>query len=462
MEKEEKILLYDLDENPPARRTLVYALQWLIFTLANSAVVPLVVGRALGLDQAGIAELAQRTLFFSGLASLFQVVFGHRLPIMEGPSGMWWGVFVTLAALAPGLGKPLSQLRTDLEMGVLVAGVVLVLVGSSRLVGSALSLFTPAVTGSVLILLGLQLSGTFVRGMLGVGVEGGGANMRSVLLSVMVVAVVLWASLKGRPFTRSIAVLIGITAGWLAALPLGLAPGIPWDTSTAVQLPRLFAWGTPTFDAGIIFTSVMTGLLVLSNLVASILAMEKTTGQKLSRRVYDRGVALTGVSDVMAGVGATVGFVPFSAGAALVGMTRVASRLPFILFSVIMALMGLVPPVGALLSSIPVPVGYSVLMASFCQMVGFGLRDYLQLKLDNRDFYVVGLTLLFGTGSMMLPPEVLAGMPATARYLLGNGFLSGMLLCILLEHLFLPARFFASGSNTARGKEKRRAGSFFK
>ncbi|MGB9803292.1 uracil-xanthine permease family protein [Desulfofundulus sp.] len=437
-------LLYDLHENPPAGRTLVYALQWLIFTLANTAVVPLVVGRALGLDQPGVAALAQRTLFFSGLASLLQVLFGHRLPVMEGPSGMWWGVFITLASLAPGLGKPLAVLRSDLELGVLVAGVVLVLVGSSRLVGSALSLFTPAVTGSVLILLGLQLSGTFVRGMLGVGVEGSGANLRTALLSAVVVAVVLWVSLKGRPFTRSVAVLIGIGVGWLLAIPLGLAPGVPWSVSGVFELPRLFAWGTPTFDAGIIITSVVTGLLVLSNLVASILAMEKTVGRKVPRQAYDRGVVLTGAADIMAGVGATVGFVPFSAGAAMVGMTRVASRMPFILFAVMMAVLGLIPPVGAFLSSIPVPVGYSVLMVSFCQMVGFGLRDYLSLPLDNRDVYIIGLTLLMGTGAMMLPARALAGMPVLARYLLGNGFLSGMLLCILLEHVFLPAKFFAS------------------
>ncbi|MGB9826636.1 MAG: purine/pyrimidine permease, partial [Desulfofundulus sp.] len=179
-------------------------------------------------------------------------------------------------------------------------------------------------------------------------------------------------------------------------------------------------------------------------LVASILAMEKTVGRKVPRQAYDRGVVLTGAADIMAGVGATVGFVPFSAGAAMVGMTRVASRMPFILFAVMMAVLGLIPPVGAFLSSIPVPVGYSVLMVSFCQMVGFGLRDYLSLPLDNRDVYIIGLTLLMGTGAMMLPARALAGMPVLARYLLGNGFLSGMLLCILLEHVFLPAKFFAS------------------
>ena len=169
---EDNKLLYNLEDRPPANRTLIYAVQWLGFTVANTAVLPIVVGSALGLDQAGIASLAQRTFFFQALATLLQVCFGHRLPIIEGPAGMWWGVFITLAAMAPGLGKPLSLLRTDLEFGVMAAGLILVAVGLTGLIGKALKLFTPAVTGSVLVLLGLQLSGTFVRGMLGLNAGG--------------------------------------------------------------------------------------------------------------------------------------------------------------------------------------------------------------------------------------------------------------------------------------------------
>lgn len=431
-------MLYDLEERPPLSQTLIYSLQWLVFTLANSAVVPLVVGSALGLEQSGIASLAQRILFFSALASLLQVLFGHRLPIMEGPSGMWWGIFITLAAMAPGLGKPLPVLRTDLELGVMVAGVTLVVLGASRLIGRALRLFTPAVTGSVLVLLGLQLSGTFVRGMLGID-TGGAINPRAALVSAIVVGVVFFVTLKGRGFLKSIAVLIGILVGWIISIPAGVAGWVSWGEIAVFQLPALFAWGRPTFDPGIVFTSVMTGILVLSNLVASILAMEKTIDKKFTPRVYDRGVCFTGIADIMAGAGATVGFVPYSAGAGLVSLTGVASRLPFIVFAVIMMLLGLVPPVGAFLSSIPEPVGYSVLLASFAQMLGFGLKDYLRLKLDTRDFFVVGFSLLFGAGVMFLPPQALAGIPAMLRYILGNGFITGMLLVIILEHLILPA-----------------------
>lgn len=439
--EQNRSLLYNLNERPPLNRTLAYSMQWLFFTLANSAVVPIVVGNALGLDQAGIAALAQRTFFFQALASLLQVSFGHRLPIIEGPAGMWWGIFITLAAMAPGLGKPLITLRTDLELGVMAAGVILVVVGLTGLIGKALKLFTPAVTGSVLVLLGLQLSGTFVRGMLGIGSHGS-IDLKSSIVSVIVVAIVVLINLKAKGFVKSIAILIGTAAGWIIAALAGVTPGVNWTHQAAVAFPELFAWGPPTFDPGIVLTSVLTGLLVLSNLVASILAMERVLGMELHPGAYDRGVAFTGLADVLAGLGATVGFVPYSAGAGMVSLTRVAARLPFAVFAVVLMVLGLMPPVASFLASIPEPVGYSVLLASFCQMIGFGLKDYARLKFNDRDYFVVGLPVLAGTGIMFLPPGAFEGVPALARYVLGNGFIAGMLLCMLLEHVLLPKKYF--------------------
>lgn len=436
-------LLYNLDDRPPFNRTLVYSGQWLVFTLSISAVVPVVVGSALALDQAGTASLAQRTFFVQALATLLQVALGHRLPIIEGPSGMWWGIFITLAAMAPGLGKPLATLRTDLELGVILAGVILVIVGFSGLMGKALKLFTPAVTGSVLVLLGLQLSGTFVRGMLGIDSHGT-IDLKSSLISVFVVGIVVLTSLKAKGFLKSIAILIGIGVGWIAADFAGVAPGMSWECQSIFALPQLFAWGTPTFDPGIVLTSALTGLLVLSNLVASIVTMERVLETELPKKIFDRGVAFTGISDILAGLGATVGLVPYSAGAGMVSLTKVAARLPFIIFALALMVLGLLPPVGAFLASIPPPVGYSVLLASFCQMVGFGLKDYARLKFEDRDYFILGLPVLFGTGLMFLPAGVFEGIPALARYVLGNGFIGGMLLCMLLEHVFLPRRFFGN------------------
>lgn len=437
-------LLYNVSDPVPASRTVVYSLQWLAFNLVNVSVVPLVVGHALGLDQTGIAELARRIMFFASLASILQVLYGHKLPIIEGPAGMWWGIFVTLGQMAPSMGKDLAVLRSDLEAGMIAAGTAMVLLGSSGLMGRALKLFSPAVTGTVLILLALQLSGSFVRGMLGITGPDSTIDFHALAVSLLVLIIVVLVNLKCSGFIRSIAILIGTAVGWAASALIGIAPGIQYGQTASVQLPELFAWGAPTLDPAIIVISVLTSILVLSNSVASIFAMERTLQITIARKNHDKGVICTGIGDILSGVSASIGLVPYSASAGLVSLTGVGAKAPFILFSVMMMMMGLIPSIGYILSSIPTPVGYSVLLASFCQMLCFGLTDYARINFSGRMIFVIGIPILAGTGILSLPASAFATTPAWLRYIFGNGFLAGMLLCILLEHVLLPQKWFGN------------------
>lgn len=434
-------ILYNVNDKVPYSRSFLYSLQWLAFNLVNVSVVPLVVGAALGLDQAGIASLAQRVMFFASIASILQVYFGHRLPIIEGPAGMWWGIFVTLGLMAPSMGKDLTVLRSDLETGMMVAGLVLALMGYTGLMSKALKLFTPAVTGTVLVLLALQLSGSFVRGMLGITSPDGAVDFRALTVSLIVISTVILVNLKARGFFRSLAILVGTAVGWIAAALIGISPALNGGAAF-IEIPNLLAWGTPTFDPAIVLISILTGILVLSNSVASVLAMERTLGIRIPKKGHDKGVVFTGIGDILSGVGATIGLVPYSASAGLVSLTGVGAKGPFILFSVLMMIMGLIPSIAGFLSSIPAPVGYAVLLASFCQMLGFGLQDYARLDMAGRTIFVIGVPVLIGTGIFTLPASAFSTLPAWLRYIFGNGFLAGMLLCILCEHVLLPKKYF--------------------
>ncbi|MFZ5946219.1 MAG: purine/pyrimidine permease [Bacillota bacterium] len=432
-------ILYKPEDKPPLSKTLIYSLQWIAFNLVNVAVVPVVVGSAVGLSQVEIGQLAQRTMVFASFASILQVIFGHRLPIIEGPAGMWYGIFITLGAMAPNMGKDLALLRTDLQLGVIAAGIVLIIFGMMGIMGKVLKFFTPAVTGTVLVLLTLQLSGSFVKGMLGIESGLDKINIPSLVVSATVIIIIVAINLKGKGFLNTMGILIGTLAGWLLAIIFGIAPAYNQVVTVPFfQLPVLLAWGSPTLDIGIIFVSILIGLLVLSNLVASILAMERTLEIKTPPGTYDKGVIFTGIADVLAGLGSTVGVVPYSASAGLVSLTGVGSKAPFILYAVTMMVLGLFPPVGSLLTLIPKPVGYAVLAVSFCQMLIFGLKDYHLMKLDRRGSFVIGLPIIIGTGIISLPPGVFQGFPAFLQYIIGNGFVTGMLLCILLEHFFIP------------------------
>lgn len=77
--------------------SLLETIQWFVFMLANAVALPIVIGSIYQLDYIETAGLIQRTFFTVGIASMLQGLFGHRLPIMEIPAGIWVSVFTVMA-----------------------------------------------------------------------------------------------------------------------------------------------------------------------------------------------------------------------------------------------------------------------------------------------------------------------------------------------------------------------------
>ena len=78
--------IYGLDDHPPLRLALIYALQWafIIFPVfIASAVLP---ARVLQLGPAEELRFLQLILLSSGFFTTIQCLWGHRYPLIEGPS----------------------------------------------------------------------------------------------------------------------------------------------------------------------------------------------------------------------------------------------------------------------------------------------------------------------------------------------------------------------------------------
>lgn len=194
-------------------------MQWLAFTLSSIIIVPVVVGLHLGLDTQQTAAFIQRTFFFTGVFSYLQIKWGHRVPIVEGPGGMWYSLFIIAAVFYPQIGKPLEVLRSDLVAGLLLTGLMYLILVISGFYNKIRPLFTPMVNGTFLVLMPLSLSATVIRGILGID----GFQWQGVLAALLAVAVIVLVSLKAQGFLQSISVLCGLGAGWLATVALGVA-----------------------------------------------------------------------------------------------------------------------------------------------------------------------------------------------------------------------------------------------
>ncbi|MBL0387120.1 purine/pyrimidine permease [Tumebacillus sp. ITR2] len=422
-----------LEKHPQGPLLWLQSVQWMVFLLANTIAAPIVVGAAFDLSTGDVSSLVQRMLLVSGGVTLFQLFFGHRLPLLEGAAGMWWALFLTLAAVATSGDK--GAVLQQLEMGLLASGVVLVILSLLPIMARLRELFTPLVTGVYLILLVVSLTGSFFKGMLGV-TRTGEIDGEVAVLSLIVILLVLILSLKGRGLWRSMGPLIGIGSGWILFAIFGLIPSntnaepTPW-----FALPKAFDWGMPAWDTGIVLTSVLTGLILISNVVASILVVARTLGVDVTADTYRRGLLGNGIGAVLSGLLSCIGPVPLSVSAGFISTTGIRSKRPFLIGATLVLVSGFFPLVGNFFATLPSEVAYAALFVPFAQMMGFGVRDLMSLIPSQRNLLVIGLSLMVGVGVMFLPPSAFASLAPWLRSVVANGLLVGLILCLLLEHV---------------------------
>src|SRR5699024_1491784 len=166
-------------------------------------VIPITVGVAFELTTEKTVMLLQSSFIVTGIACIAQGLFGHRRAIVEGQSGPWWGVILSLAYMAPAQGIPLGELGGSLAVGVIISGILSVVSGWMGMGSSVGKLFNAIVMGVLMFLLGLQLVSVFLGGMLGIpfGSEGGSAqiDLSVTMLSVVSVFLVMLLNIRA-PF----------------------------------------------------------------------------------------------------------------------------------------------------------------------------------------------------------------------------------------------------------------------
>lgn len=409
------------------------ALQWMIVAVSSSVAVPLMIGDVYGLQPGEIGNLMQQTMFFIGLASLLQVWIGHRYPMLEGPAGLWWGIFIILAQIGTSIGLQPREIGQSFEIGLCLAGLLFLAFGMLGWIGKLQQWFTPLVSGTYMILLAVSLCSNMLAGMLGIGFRHSKEVIPHIaVVSIGIVALVV-VVMRTKRFS-SFAVLLGMVSGWALYAMLGWTEPVR-PAEQVVAWPTLFFWGTPRWDGGVVLTSMLTGFVLLTNLVTSMVVMGKATDTVPTEKQYNRGGVFTGISHMLSGLGGVVGMIPLSLAAAVIQTTRMASRLPFMLAMIGIMVIGLFPHVAHTLAALPTPVAYAAMFISYTQLLGFGLRDYVNVKMDERAITVGGSSLLVGIGVMFVPSSAWQHLPPLVSFLFGNGLLLGVIVCLLLEHV---------------------------
>lgn len=414
------------------------SLQWMVFILAGSLVAPIAIGDAFGMTQAETAELLQRSFLIIGASAILQALFGHKLPINEGPAGLWWGVFTVYAGIVASGALTVADGLQQLTAGMLISGILFLLLGLFRIISSVRALFTPLVTGTYLILLVSQLSGSFIKGMLGIGYLQEGADTKVALTSLFILILSIVLGKSRVKWLRSYSILISLLLGWGLFKLLNLTQET-MHSHTTFAFPELFAWGMPELSSGTIITSLFVGMLLLTNMVASINVVEKayeTENKDYEPINYNRSSIMMGINTWIAGLFSAVASVPISGAAGFILTTRMFSKLAFILGNALIILISFFPPLTFFFAGIPAPVGYATIFLPFSSMIGLAFKEYKsELKSEN-NLFIISTSLMVGIGSLFIPAAALKEWPNIIVTLLSNGLIMGMLTCMILEQFY--------------------------
>lgn len=414
-------------------------LQWLFFIFTNIVIIPITVGAAFDLPQDVTANLLQLSFALTGIACVLQAVFGHKRAIMEGNSGLWWGVILTLSSMAVAQGMSFTVLGGSITVGVIISGVLTIIIGVTGAGYHIAKLFKPGVMGVFMFLFGAKLIGIFLKGMLGIPFgqesESASIDLSVSLLSVIIAIIVTVVSVKAPPAIRRYALLIGIIIGWVAFNFSFGQQDTAAQTSSSLDI-ELFPLGKPAFNIGIIITTVIAGLLNTANTFGALKSTRSMYGGEPTKGQYNRSFTITGIFTGFAGFLGLVPYAPYVSSRGFLSQTGIIRRLPFILGGFMFFIMGIIPPIGHFFSLMPLSVGSAVLFVSYMQLFHSSWVFFEKITFNTLNIYRAAIPIFVGMIIMTMPLSYFESLPSAIRPLISSGMLVGIVLALILENVF--------------------------
>lgn len=418
-------------------------MQWLFFIFANTVVIPITIGAAFELSQGKVIFLLQFSFIAVGIACMVQALFGHRRAIMEGQSGLWWGVILTLCSTAAAQGISLETLGGSLATGIIISGILTIVIGLTG-TGQYLSkFFNPGVMGVFMFLFGTNLIGIFLKGMLGLpfGNHSGkpSMNLPIALLSIIIAIIVIIISIKAPAHIARYALLIGIIIGWILFTVFFHSKSAAGEAGSFHI--HLFPLGEPAFNVGIIITAVITGILNLANTFGALKGTNDMYQSETTKKQYRSSLTISGCFVSLSGVFGLVPFAPYVSSIGFLRQTQILKRLPLIIGGLMFVVMGVIPPIGHFFSLLPLSVGSAVLFVSYLQLLNSSLQFLKNVKLTTVTVYRSAVPIFVGLVIMTLPASTFDALPSLVRPIVSSGLLVGIILALILENVFPWDRF---------------------
>ena len=411
---------FNVDDRPSVGVTLLYGLQWLMIC------IPVVLTSTFVAPEGEMVFFTQKLFALCGLTIIIQVLFGHRLPLVAGPAA----VLLMGVIAAASQGHAASTIYPSLIIG----GAMVTLLAAVGAMKYIQKIFTPRIVAAIVLLIAFTLIKPII-GLIFADKEHAGLAL---ILAIGGVAVMAWANKVLRGIWKSMVVIVAMIFGALFYYAL---TGFPTEFVSDSSTPQLFI-SEITLDAGVVIAFIFCYIALLINQVGSVQALGQFVGADDMAKRQKRGLLLTGIMNMVGGATGVLGPVDYSLSPGVVASTSCASRYTILPAAAAMVVLALFPDAVSVLLTIPKPIMGIVLLFLMATQVAAGLEVIHSTKavLSFRDGLVLGIPIMLTLALSFAPKEAMDIVPSLLRPIVGNGFVMGIIVIILLEHIVLRER----------------------
>lgn len=404
---------------------VLLGLQWFAIVVPVIVIIGKIAGDIHSSEPGAQILYLQKMAFVMAVALILQVFWGHRLPLIIGPSTILLVGIVTSRECGP----------PAIYTAMIIGGGLLAFLSMTGLFGILRRLFTARVVACVLLLIAFTLLPTAMSLILKTPDRSSVPAGLSFAFGLLAATFVLHRCLKG--VWKSTLIVWALMAG--TALHLAVMPGVPEAVPGAALFSGFLGDLTTEldFNPGVIVSFIICYMALSINDLGSIQSVNELLKPGGEQRRVTRGIFLTGLANVASGFLGVIGPVNFSLSPGVISSTGCASRYTVVPAAGLLLVLSFSPATILLAGRVPALVVGSVFIYILCAQVAAGLSVVCESSGDYRftDGLILGLPILLGTVIAFLPPEVLRSFPGMLRPVVGNGFVVGILAALFLEHV---------------------------
>lgn len=361
--------IIDIQERPSMGRMLPLSLQHLFAMFGSTVLVPFL----LHVDPA-------TALIMNGIGTLLYLfVTQGKIPAYLGSSFAF--IAPVSSVLAAGLGFEAAK-GAFIVFG--LSFVILSLIVKYVGIKWIDLLFPPAAMGAIVAVIGLELAPVAMSMAGFMGDQWQSLNMtheQAIILASVSLLVTLFGSVIFRGFLAVIPVLLGIIAGYVVGLCMGVVDLASIQNAPWIAAPEFY--GLPVFDMNAILMIMPALFVVFAEHVGHLVVTSNIVGKDLMAEPgLKKSLLGDGLANIISGIFGATPNTTYGENIGVLAITRVFSVWVIGGAALLAIIISFIGKVSAVIHAIPIPVMGGVSILLFGIIAASGLRMLVERKVD--------------------------------------------------------------------------------